>query len=299
MPALAADEGGWARFWYAPGSPTNLAVARILLAGTALWVLLSRPDLPSVLTLPDELWAFVPPHRRVRFLLLFDHSVERALYAVLHVSLSFTLLGIYPRVAGFVSGLLLYHFAPLESVIWTGNPYLRGFTIPLLGLLIISSVTAPPVLSLWPGAVGPRQPAPDYRWPVRLVQILVCQIYFFAGYSKLVTSGLAWPTGENMRRSLLLLDQWVGGGPGVATWLARFPSACAALGWGGLVLELGFPLVLVSTLARRLFVPAAVLFHLANLWILHIFVQSMLLLLIFFDWDAVLARRAGRARAAG
>ena len=49
----------WDAFWHAPTSARNLAIARILLAGTALWMVLSRVDLPGVLAFPAEMWTGV------------------------------------------------------------------------------------------------------------------------------------------------------------------------------------------------------------------------------------------------
>ena len=107
----------WARFWYGPEPALNLAAARVLLAAAGLWVVLSRHDLPGILAYPPELWAGVSPERRLRFLMVLDVGAERALYALLHAALVCALLGVWPRVACFASGLLLYHFAPFETII--------------------------------------------------------------------------------------------------------------------------------------------------------------------------------------
>ena len=62
----SSGTSAWARFWYGPEPARNLAAARILLAATALWVVLSRHDLPGILAYPPEMWAGVSPERRVR-----------------------------------------------------------------------------------------------------------------------------------------------------------------------------------------------------------------------------------------
>jgi hypothetical protein len=275
----------WDSFWHAPTSARNLAVARVLLAGTALWMVLSRVDLPSVLAFPAEMWTGVGWARRARFFLGAPLVVERALYAALHATLVAALIGVYPRLACLASGLLLYHFAPFETIIRSPNPYLRGMTIPALGLLILSFA---PHVNSW--RVFPRRGEEAVEapaWPLRLVQVLLCQIYFFAGYAKLVTSGLAWPAPENVRGYLLLLNQGLSSAPaGSAGYaLADVPWACALLGWGGLAFELLFPLVLVSRAARLVLLPLALAFHVANGLLFRIFFQNLLLLLLFVDWD--------------
>lgn len=295
-PPPEAGRSSWATFWYRPGSVRNLAAARILLAATALWIVASRADLPSILVLPQELWSGVSPERRLRFLMLFPLSVERGLYALLHVTLVAALLGIAPRVSCLLSGLLLYHFAPFETIIRTGNPYLRGLTIPTLGLLVMSFARCGDALTLFCGR-GRDAPPPsaswEYAWPLRLVQVLFCQIYLFGAYSKLFSSGAAWLEAANIRGHLLVLNQALSEPP-EASWgylLARHPALCATLAWAGVALELAFPLVLVSSLARRILLPAAFAFHVANSALFRIFFQNTPLLLLFVDWDRLLPGR--------
>ena len=285
------SEASWRRFWHAPDPPLDLALARILLAGTALWIVLSRPGLPGLLELPPELWSRVTPERRVRFLLLLPTAAERALWALLHVALASALLGLRARLACFMSGLLLYHFAPLESLIRSPNPYLRGLTIPTLGLLILSFSRCGDALALWPRPGPGLSPSGDYRWPLRLVQVLFCQIYVFAGYAKLATSGLAWTEPENLRGYLLLLNQALLADPtrSLGYAIAAHPWLCGAMAWAGLALEFAFPLVWLPR-ARGVLLAAAVLFHLANAVLLRIFFQNAVLLLLFVHWDGLRRR---------
>jgi hypothetical protein len=285
----------WDRFWYAPEAARNLAAARVVLALSALWVVASRHDLPSVLAFPPELWAGVTPERRLRFGMVFPLGVERALYAGLHATLLAAALGIRARAACFASGLLLYHFAPFETIIRSANPYLRGMTLPALGLLLLSFARCGDALALWPRPAPAPPPSPDYRWPLRAVQLLICQMYFFAGYSKLFWTGWSWADAENVRGHLLVLNQALVLPPSSSLGyaVAASPLACAALGWGGLAFELAFPLVLVSAFARGVLVPAAAVFHAANSILFRIFFQNVPLLLLFVDWDAL--RRRARA----
>jgi hypothetical protein len=296
MASPASLRAAWDRFWYRPEPALNLAAARIVLAGTALWVVLSRFDLPSVLAFPPEVWGGVTPERRIRFLMLFGLETERMLYGGLHVTLAAALLGVFPRLACLVSAGLLYHFAPFETVIRTPNPYLRGLTLPTLGLLILAFAPSGDRLALVPRAAR-RVPGPswEYRWPLTLVQVLFCQIYFFAGYAKLFTSGLSWATAENIRGHLLILNQILHPSPASSPGflVASSPWACAAIASAGLVFELVFPVILFSRAARWLFVPVAAAFHLANSILFRIFFQNATLLLLFVDWDALLARSKG------
>ena len=297
MTAEASSGGSaWARFWYGPEPALNLAAARVLLAATALWVVLSRHDLPSIVAYPPELWGGVSPERRIRFLMLFGVGIERGLYALLHAALVCAVVGLWPRVACFVAGLLCYHFAPFETIIRTANPYLRGLTIPCLGLLVVSFSRCGHALALWPRPPAGPPPSGEYRWPLRLVQVLFCQIYLFAGWSKLFTTGWSWTAADNVRGHLLALNQALVADP-ASSWgyaAARHPLACGALAWAGLALEFAFPLVLFSRAARRVLLPAAGVFHAANSILFRIFFQNVPLLLLFVDWDALArSRRRG------
>jgi hypothetical protein len=291
----SSGSSAWARFWYAPEPALNLSAARVLLAAAGLWVVLSRHDLPSILAYPPELWDGVSPERRLRFLMVFGVGFERALYALLHLALVGALVGLWPRVACFASGLLLYHFAPFETIIRTPNPYLRGLTIPCLGLLVMSFSRCGDALAVWPRPRERPGPSGDYRWPLRLVQVLFCQIYLFAGWSKLFTTGWSWASAENVRGHLLALNQALVAPPSASLGyaVAAHPLACSALAWAGLALEFAFPLVLFSSTARWVLLPAAALFHAANSVLFRIFFQNAPLLLLFVDWDAALRRLRG------
>lgn len=266
-------------FWLAPEPAANVDAARVLLAITALWVVLSRFDLPAVLLFPRELWETVPFERRLRFLLVLPVQIERVLWAALHVALVMALCGWKRRWSCIASGLLLYHFAPLETIIWTPNPYLRGLTIPCLGLLLI-------------GFSEPRGPRPARRtkegWALRLTLAVFCSIYFFAGWAKLFWSGLAWADARNMRLYLLGLDQFLGFHTTLARWLAESPALCSAIAVAGLLFELAFPVVLFSRRARWLFIPSAILFHAGNSVLFHVFFHDIVLLLMFVNWQWVL-----------
>lgn len=266
-------------FWLASEQSVNIDAARILLAASALWVVLSRLDLPSLLLLPQELWQTVPLERRLRFLLIFPVAIERFFWIGLHVVLVMALLGFKRRWSCIASGLLLYHFAPLETIIWTPNPYLRGLTIPCLGLLLIG-FAEPRVRSVDRSQVG--------GWALRLTQMIFCSIYFFAGYAKLFWSGIAWANPQNMRLYLLSIDQFLALHTPAARWIADSPSLSLAIGISGMAFELIFPVVMISRRARWVVIPAAILFHIGNSMLFHIFFHNIAVLLIFVNWQWVL-----------
>jgi hypothetical protein len=277
----------WSELWFAPAAPTNLAVGRMITAATALWVVLSRPMLPSLLTFPRAMWSTVPEERLIRFLLVFDPRIEQALWIVLHIVLTLTLFGVASRWMALGSALLMYHFAPLETIFRTGNPYLRGFTIPTLALLIVGA-SASGGAFMRRARSHPEWASWQHRWPLTLIQCLFCFLYAAAAYSKLFMTGVAWMHASNIRNYLLAIHQALDiRPPALGLWIADFPLLCAAIGVGGITIEFAFPLVMVSRIARRILVPTMAVFHILNAVLFHINFQNIAMLLVFVDWEAL------------
>ena len=76
----------------------------------------------------------------------------------------------------------------------------------------------------------------------------------------------------------------------IQVWLADRPVLCLAMGTLALIMDLGFTLVLFSRRARRVLVPAAVLFHAAILVTQNYAFLSAPLLLVFVDWGPRVSR---------
>lgn len=131
---------------------------------------------------------------------------------------------------------------------------------------------------------APGGPSRLYGWPLRTAAIVVAGAYFFAGLAKLVHSGPAWVTSDNLRWAL-----YASGDSELAIFIADRPWLAHALAAGTLLLELGFPLVLFVPRAAWLFVPGAVLFH-AGIWIamgLDYSAQAATAAVVFTNWPVV------------
>lgn len=131
---------------------------------------------------------------------------------------------------------------------------------------------------------APGGPSRLYGWPLRTAAIVVAGAYFFAGLAKLVHSGPAWVTSDNLRWAL-----YASGESELAIFIADRPWLAQALAAGTLLLELGFPLVLFVPRAAWLFVPGAVLFH-AGIWTamgLDYSAQAATAVVVFTNWPVV------------
>jgi len=282
----------WNRFWFAPGSPRNLAAARIIFAAYSLWVLLSR-NLAEMSGLPSVFWSQVGASARWRYLVFPGHpGLEHVLVWVTAIALLGAMVGVLPRFCCFVSGLLLYHLAPLESLIWIPHPYARGFTISVIALLTLSFSPCGDCWTLLPSRRDKLSAdSSDYTWPVRLLQLYLVEIYFFSGYAKLMGVGWKWASASNIRNWMLWCteEEQIRVFHTLGTWIADRPFACWSVGIGTLLFELGLITALFWKWPRRVLVPLVAVFHLGILLAMNLVFLNVPQLLVFVDWDRVVA----------
>jgi hypothetical protein len=289
-------KAAWERFWFGSGSALDLAALRILVAIHALWILLSR-DLAGISGLPAETWMGVARTARWRFLIFEGHpALEGALVAAAALALALAAAGVWARGCCLVAGLLLYHLAPLETIVLTPSPYPKGLTLAVPALLALAAAPCADALAWGRRAGGGAEPW-QYSWPVRLVQVLVAQVYLFSAWGKLVKVGPGWASALNMERWLHMFNQrdqlvvFQTLGP----WIAARPGLCLLIGVVTLLVELSFISVLVSRRARRVLVPFVALWHAGILFAMNIAFLNAPLLLVFVDWEALRSRRKAAA----
>lgn len=282
----------WNDFWFAPAPAINLAAARVIFSLHGLWILGSL-DLAGISGVPQVFWAGVSRAERWRYLLFPGHApIEYALQWAAFAALIAAALGVWPRVACFCAGLLLYHLAPLETIFWTPNPFERGFTVDVLALLALAFSRSGDALCVLSRRSTPP-PSGDYQWPLRLVQLQLCQVYFISGYAKLALAGPGWVSGENLGRWMLLFGQQdqVLVPTRIGLWLADRPLVCWLMGIGGLSLDLGLITMVVWPRLRKWLIPVVLLFHTGILLTMGILFLNIPQLLVFVDWASLGRKR--------
>lgn len=279
----------WDRFWFAEGSATSLAMARVLVTSHALWILLSRD--PAALTaLPAEFFRFVQDSARWRFLIFEGHPLlERVLQTGAIVALLGALVGLWPRLLCLLAGVLVYHLAPFETILYTPSPWVKGYTITTLSLIVLGASRCGDALALRRGRES--APAWEYRWPLLLIQAALAQVYLFAGYAKMLRTGPSWVL-DTVRgyTQLYTQNEEVAVFRALGTWLVDHPALCVAAGGVAVALNLTFWTALFWRGARRVLVPFAIAWHLAILFTMNIAFLEAPLLLVFVDWGALRAR---------
>lgn len=287
---IDATRLAWNRYWYAPDAALNLAMARILAAGTAFWLLLSR-DPSGISGLGSVFWAGVPESTRWRYLLFPGHErLEHLLVLIAAAALLGALIGVFPRLCSFIAALLLYHLAPLDGIIWNSTPMAGGLTMPTLALLLCAVAPSGDALS-W-RARGATQRSWAYGWPLRLLQVWLIQVYFFAALAKVRLNGLGWASSENMSNWLYAFTQSEGHAvySQLGGWIAAQPWLAGAVGAGTLVFEFGVIVALFSARWRPWVAASAVLFHVGIYFALNITFNGWPLMLTFVDWENLLRR---------
>jgi Vitamin K-dependent gamma-carboxylase len=274
-------------FLFPAASPERLAALRIGLCAILAGRLATGPyaglaDQPRELYRPlsfMELMPGMPPKPAVV-----------ALQAVAVAAAVLAALGLRTRVA-----------LPLA---WVCAVFLNGMLTStgkvvhndLVLLLCLVPLLAAPCADAWSldarrAGRAPAGPSRLYGWPLRTAAIVVAGAYFFAGLAKLVNSGPAWVTSDNLRWAL-----YASGDSDLAVFIADRPWLAHAFAAGTLLLELGFPLVLLRPRAAWLFVPGVVLLHL-GIWIamgLDYSAQAATAVVVFANWPVVVT--AARSR---
>lgn len=277
------------RAFFAPAAPRLLRATRVILAGQALWIVLSRPDLPELTAWPQLFWAGAPPGLRARFgFAPLGLAFEWVRFGVLVAALLATLVGLWPRISAAIAASLLYQFAPMEEAI-AGIPHTSfgGLTTSVVGLFLLTFAEAP---------ARDAPPSCEYRWPVTLTRLFFAFSYLSPLLAKLRFAGPAWFTADNIRAWIMVNVPLTGAPWGAA--VAASDALCWTVALTTFALELLFPLAVFSRRAALTLVPLAALFHLGTVLALGYFFPSLPLLLLFVEWDLIPATRLAPAVAA-
>lgn len=249
-------------------------MSRVIIAANALWILLSRWDLTTLVGWPAPFWAGVGA-LRIRYFIFLPQFAERALYVVACIALVAVLCNIATRVAALAAGLLLYHFAPFENLISAHiGPYFNGLTLPTLALLIIAF--APPPAN---------ERSSDNRWPLALIQLLFSFTYLLAGLSKLRYSGLHWISGDNMRSTIEVFNAFEPAHRPLATWFIAHPTVCSAIVIATILLEVSFVMIFIKPRLSHVVVPLLVVGHIGIYLTLGVMFLNLPLVAMFWDWE--------------
>jgi vitamin K-dependent gamma-carboxylase-like protein len=278
------------RWFFAPGPSTRLAALRIGLCSLLAVRLTLGPYLdmtgqPSSLFRPISFMHLLPamPPKEI-VLPLQVIGVAAALIAAVGFRARLTLP------LGWACAVLLNGMLASTGKVVHNDVLLLLCLVPLLPARVSDAWSLDVLLRR--GRGRPAR-ALDYGWPVRTATVVVAGAYFFAGFAKLVYSGPAWVTSDNMRWILYSTSH-----SDLALLIADRPWLAHVLAGATLLLELAFPLVLWKPRTAWLFVPAAIGLH-TGIWLamgLDYSAQAATVLVVLTNWPEVVARLKRRVR---
>jgi len=278
----------WNGFWFTPQSPTSLGFCRLLFFCGLLCLhypynLHRWAGVPEMYRRP--IWTF-----RVLRLPYLSEAPLVAMEIAWVIALVLAAVGLFTRFATAVAFVVGFYLLLL------GNNFGKlghGDQAIIFTLLILALSRCGAAWSLDALIADRRNPwrarpmSGEYRWPIRMVWLLMCLIFFAAGASKLLRSGHAWITSDHMRYTLILAHHvYPRPSTDLALYVARYPLLCHAMAAGTIALELGFPLALVLGRARFPIVAATLLMQLGIGLLLGVWFLTFIVLYPFWvPWD--------------
>ena len=262
----------WDRFWFGEAPLTRLAAFRILILALAMmdFIAYSGPVFSDATAVSsggiNRPWVPIYLFEMLQ-LQPIDTATAQWVFAIAITAAGFGIVGLFTRTACLVTLLC--------SLYWTGLVYSFGkahhdkvvlafalFALPLAPVGARLSLDS--FIARYRRARVGRDPTemPSAgafaALPIRLTQLTAVFGYFFAGATKLVTSGADWANGYTLMGHLMgHNNEW-------SSFFAQSPLMSQVLGVFTLLLQVAFPLVLFLPKLRWVFLPGAVLFHWAT-----------------------------------
>jgi hypothetical protein len=257
--SVAAD---WERFWYSPADPSLLGLIRImtglmLLYTHAVWGLALGDFFSSTAWLTPSLARNIQANPyAVSFWFLVPDGWIWPVYVVSMVIFALFTLGLFTRVTSILAFLTAVSYAHRVQPALFG---LDQINVMLTLYLAIGPSGAALSLDRWLARRrgGPLVPAASSaaNLAIRLIQVHMCVIYFFAGISKL--QGPAWWTGEAMWLAFANLEYQSLD----MTWLASHPWLVNAMSHMSVLWEISFCVLVWQKRWRPLVLALAVVMH--------------------------------------
>jgi hypothetical protein len=221
-----------------------------------------------------------------------------AFFALLMASTATMALGMHTRTSiGLVILCIFYLKGVRDSL--TGDVHHRYLVpVQILLLLLLSKCGHAYSWDERRRAVKSRVEEWQASWPIKAMQVYTVFFYFWGGIAKLRVSGWGWVSdGTRIQELLMARSIMWGVEPGgdpvanpLAWWLAHQPELCFLLGVATLVMELGFPLLLLvrNDRLRLLILLGVTFFHVMNFVLAYVgFALFPIVFFIFFDLEKV------------
>jgi hypothetical protein len=264
-------------YFFAPTDPVDLGVSRFLFFGI-IFLLFVRE--------PFTLWGKIPiSYYQLEPNPIFDYfdipvfspEIMGILGYIWLTSLFFSSIGLFTRVStilAFFTGAYLVGITKSFG----HPPHVMFLAMIIFGILAVSycgdAFSADGILRrkgwLSPVKSG-RYADGEYRWPIRLIWVVVALAFCAAGVSKIRNSGIDWIT-SHFLESLLISYGFTGGRvlppfDWLPFWVASRPYLHLSMAVITIILEVGAPLALFHPYLRIVLLPP-LFFMMMGFWFL-------------------------------
>lgn len=283
-------------FWFAPTTPFDLGVSRVLFfTGVLLayfWV-----DFSAWGTVSHAYWMPLPVFDILRLRPAGPTTLD-VLQLIWRLSLLTSAVGLHTRLSMWVAFALGFYLLGLPHNF--GHTFHFDATL-VIALGILACSRAGDAWSLDATfRPQPRAVSGEYTWPVRAVWVAMALVFLAAGIAKLRYGGLEWIFSSNLSIVLNRAAYHVSDADPITTvglWAARHEWMSKAIAAATVVVELGFTAALFSTRARLILVPAEIAMLVGIRVLMGPTFGGFLVLNVFWvPWSVVIDSLAVRAR---
>ena len=296
--SAAAVTNRWVRFWFAHKAPTTLAVCRILFFGLLFWEYFDQRFSPWA-EVSEAFWQPIWVFEKFRIPVLSADGLFAG-EIIWKVALAMACVGLLTRFSATTAFVLGFYLLGLRH---NWGKASHDDAAPVWIMLILALSRCGDALSL-DALLFRKRNAPEklplesgeYRWPMRAVWLVLAMVFFNSAVAKLRKSGLDWALSDNLAVLMVRLNYFNKPTTDWGIRLANIPAFGQLMGLGALVVELFFPLVLFSRIARWVLVPAAFMMQVGNKVLLGVdFTVFMFAYVFFIDWGWLLTRKPREA----
>jgi hypothetical protein len=246
---------GLERFLFDPAQPESLAICRILFFGGMLLVYGPWEDFRGWAQVVPAYYGPVGPAAWLPFPVTLPDPVIQRLQWAWRAALLLAAVGLWTRAATVTAFVLGTYLLSLSTAFGKVS---HSENLVVFILLIMATARCADAWSLdtrWRRRPRVVQPSGEYRWPSRVVWVVMTIVFTLAGWQKLIRVGPVWASPELFSPQMVMHfytnDPWVDWGLRLA-WVRPFVWVAGIASLAG---ECLFPLALISRRARAVLVP--------------------------------------------
>jgi hypothetical protein len=264
--AMKSIARSWDKFWFSAATSEHLGRIRVAVFAVLFLLVLGEPFTIRLVTYPASFWHPVwiiatlisaPP----------GYPLLHWLEILWQVAILTSAVGLMTRVSTFVSAGLGLYFIGLTNSFGVVS-HAQTPVILCLFVLALSACGDGFSVDAWIHRTRKKIP-PDqaraasgrYHWPIQLLRLIWCLVYFSAGFGKIRAGGISWIFSDNMEVMLSLAPHRYPTAAAASLirdlgpWLAQASGLCVVLALLSVSLELMAPIALFSTSGAWLLVP--------------------------------------------